>query len=94
MPFAYWAPTFIAQSELLNGQTGELMQVSIYPENQPDNSAETNYRIVTDEMSLAIRYDSAGKWVGLISDLPAKRKLIYKLDTYKTEGQDFLAVSK
>ncbi len=91
VPFAYWAPTFIAQSELLNGQTGELVPVSIRPERQNDNSVETSYRVETDEMSLVVRYDAKGNWVGLVSDLPAKRKLIYKLKTYKVENQELLA---
>jgi steroid 5-alpha reductase family enzyme len=89
VPFAYWAPTFVAQSELLNGQTGELVPVSITPESQL-NDLETSYRVETDEMSLAVRYDATGNWIGLISDLPAKRKLIYKIQIYKTENQDFL----
>jgi hypothetical protein len=38
-----------------------------------------------------VQYNAAGKWVGLVSDLPAKRKLIYKLQIYKAENQDFLA---
>ena len=91
VPFAYWAPTFVTQSELLNGQTGELVPVSIYPESPTENAAETSYRVETDEMSLAVRYDATGKWISLVSDLPAKRKLIYKLQTYKTESQGFLA---
>ena len=91
VPFAYWAPTFVAQSELLNGQTGELVPVSIYAEIPTENAAETSYRVETDEMSLAVQYDATGKWVGLVSDLPAKRKLIYKLEIYKAENQDFLA---
>ena len=90
VPFAYWAPTFVAQSELLNGQTGELVPVSITPESRL-NDLETSYRVETDEMLLTVRYDATGKWIGLISDLPAKRKLIYKLQIYKTENQDFLA---
>lgn len=91
VPFAYWAPTFIAQSELLNGQTGELVPVSIYPESQAGNAVETSYRVETDEMSLAVQYDARGKWIGLVSDLPAKRKLTYTLQIYKTENQSFLA---
>ena len=91
VPFAYWAPTFVAQSELLNGQTGELVSATIYPESQTDNTIEKNYRVETDEISIAVQYDPTGKWTGLVSDLPAKRKLIYKLKTYKTESQDFLA---
>ena len=84
VPFAYWAPTFIAQNELLNGQTGELVPVSIYPESQAGNAVETSYRVETDEMSLAVQYDARGKWIGLVSDLPAKRKLTYTLQIYKT----------
>ena len=91
VPFAYWAPTFIAQNELLNGQTGELVPVSIYPESQAGNAVETSYRVETDEMSLAVQYDARGKWIGLVSDLPAKRKLTYTLQIYKTENQSFLA---
>ncbi|MDB0050625.1 hypothetical protein N9F31_04125, partial [Pseudomonadales bacterium] len=72
-------------------QTGELVPVSIYPESPTENAAETSYRVETDEMSLAVQYDAAGNWLGLVSDLPAKRKLIYKLQTYKTESQSFLA---
>ena len=94
VPFAYWAPTFIAQNQLLNGQTGELVAVSIQPESQTDNFAETSYRVEADEMSLVVSYDADGKWDGLVSDLPAKRKLIYTLQTYETEGEDFLAVLK
>ena len=92
VPFAYWAPTFIAQSVLLNGQTGELVPVSIYRESHSDNTVGTSYRVETDDMSLVVQYDPTGKWVGLVSDLPVKRKLIYKLQAYKTESQDFLAL--
>ena len=94
VPFAYWAPTFIAQHTLLNGQTGELVPVSIYPENLTDSSTKTSYRVEADEMSLAVSYDADGKWIGLVSDLPAKRKLIYKLQSYKSQPVEFLASTR
>jgi steroid 5-alpha reductase family enzyme len=93
IPFAYWSPKFLHQQLLLNGQDGNIVYVSISRKEQKPNSEGSSFLVTANKMSITIHYDAAGNWVGLISELPANRKLIYKLIEHRVTQHSLLATS-
>ncbi len=82
--FAYWSPKLLTQTQLLNGQDGRLMPVTISPLTIENNEHVTqkSYRLQTDSLDLTLHYSNDGRWLGLESALPAGRQLVYKLENY------------
>ena len=86
--FAYWTPKLLTQTQLLNGQDGRLMPVTISPvsQNNDEPAAPKSYRLTADSLDLTLHYSHEGRWVGLESALPAGRRLVYKLEAYQNLG--------
>lgn len=80
--FAYWSPKLLTQTQLLNGQDGRLMPVTISP--ITTDSTGKSYRLQAKSLDLTLHYSSDGQWLGLESSLPAGRRLIYKLENYRS----------
>ena len=83
--FAYWSPKLLTQTQLLNGQDGRLMPVTIEPiitDGTADNTRKS-YRLQAESLDLTLHYSANGQWLGLESSLPAGRRLIYKLENYR-----------
>ncbi|MBL6814884.1 MAG: DUF1295 domain-containing protein [Pseudomonadales bacterium] len=78
MTFAYWTPKLLSQSQILNGQTGELVDVVITPENSADKDQHF-YALTGDKMDVRLGYDEAGNWRTLDSTLQNGRWLSYRL---------------
>jgi hypothetical protein len=78
MTFAYWTPKLLSQSQILNGQTGELVDVLIRPENSAD-SDQLIYALSGDKIDVRLGYDEAGNWRSLDSTLQNGRLLSYRL---------------
>ena len=86
--FAYWTPKLMEQTQLLNGQDGRLMPVTISPVSQKNDerTAQISYRLRAESLDLTLHYSHDGRWMGLESALPAGRRLIYKLENYHNLG--------
>ena len=78
MTFAYWTPKLLSQSQILNGQTGELVDVLIRPENSAD-SDQLIYALTGDKIDVRLGYDEVGNWRSLDSTLQNGRLLSYRL---------------
>ena len=78
MTFAYWTPKLLSQSQILNGQTGELVDVLIRPETSAD-SDRLLYALTGDKIDVRLGYDEAGNWRSLESTLQNGRLLSYRL---------------
>ena len=83
--FAYWNPEVLAESSLLNSQTGELMPIRVEP-----LPAETvtvlgeeirarKYRLQAEGVDLDLWYSPDQRWLGLESTVKGGRKLRYEL---------------
>ena len=83
--FAYWSPKLLTQTQLLNGQDGRLMPVTIEPiaNNDATDDTRKSYRLQAESLDLTLHYSANGRWLGLESSLPAGRRLIYKLENYR-----------
>ncbi|RPG30100.1 MAG: DUF1295 domain-containing protein [Gammaproteobacteria bacterium TMED92] len=84
--FAYWTKEFLARDTLLNGQDGTLVpvQFSNLASENPDSAERV--RLQADSLDLTLTYSNDGHWQGLESQLPAGRKLVYKLTSYRSEA--------
>ena len=83
--FAYWDPGFLAESELLNSQTGELMDVSIEELEQQNFSVRgesrlaNRYRVLARDVDLVLWYDDENRWLGLQSTTKDGHRIRYEL---------------
>jgi hypothetical protein len=84
--FAYWNPDILDEPELLNSQTGELLEVDIEPvatETLIVSGREVparRYRLQAKNMELDIWYSrDQGRWLALESTVKGGRKLRYEL---------------
>ena len=84
--FAYWNPDILDEPELLNSQTGELLQVDIEPvANETvtvrgEQVPARRYRLLAKNMELDIWYSQdQGRWLALESTVKGGRKLRYEL---------------
>ena len=84
--FAYWNPDILDEPELLNSQTGELLQVDIEPvANETvtvrgEQVPARRYRLLAKNMELDIWYSQdQGHWLALESTVKGGRKLRYEL---------------
>ena len=78
--FAYWSPSLLSQQQLLNGQTGDLVEISVAPLTPANQSLASNAYALTGEMiDITLGYDSKGNWRALESTLGNGRILSYHL---------------
>jgi hypothetical protein len=78
LTFAYWTPKLLSQSQILNGQTGELVDIVITTEDSAD-SDQLLYALTGDNIDVRLGYDEAGNWRTLDSTLQNGRLLSYRL---------------
>jgi len=85
MTFAYWDPSFLDQSRLLNPQTGDLEPVRV--QRKGNDRIETaggravpaeRYALSTGELTIDLWYNDDLGWVGLESDTGKGRRIIYR----------------
>jgi hypothetical protein len=83
--FAYWNPDILNEPELLNSQTGELLQVEVIKVADEtltvkgqDTSAE-RYRLTARNLKLDIWYSKDDRWLALESTVKGGRILRYEL---------------
>jgi hypothetical protein len=78
--FAYWSPSLLSRQQLLNGQTGDLVEISVAQLTPPDESLSRNAYALTGEMiDITLGYDTQGNWQTLESTLGNGRILSYHL---------------
>jgi steroid 5-alpha reductase family enzyme len=85
MTFAYWSPTLFSRQQLLNGQTGQVMDVIL--DQQPVSDTEptwTQYSLVADKIDITLGFDETGTWRSLVSKLQNGRTLTYHLRSEPT----------
>ncbi len=85
MSFAYWNPSFLEHSRLLNSQDGEYLEVEISePESvirkvRGENVAAVRYRLMAGELDLQLWYSTKNEWLALESRTKGDRILSYEL---------------
>jgi hypothetical protein len=85
MSFAYWNPAILAQTRLLNAQTGQLEDVQVERvgpgtvEVRGRPVAATAFRILGAALPIEIWYSAQDEWVGLDSVVTGGRRLSYRL---------------
>ena len=73
MTFAYWDPAILAQSRLLNVQTGQYMNVDVQRVGQAAIDVQgrpvttTQYRLRADKLDIDLWYGPGGEWLKLAS---------------------------
>lgn len=83
MSFAYWNPAILAQKQLLNGQTGEYLDVRVEPlgaETIPVRGTQTaarRYALDTAKFRIDLWYTADGSWVQLESHTESGRLVRY-----------------
>jgi hypothetical protein len=85
MSFAYWNPDFLQESQLLNPQTGEYVDVSV--ERVADEVLEvrgqpveaTRFRLTAYEVDLTLWYSSDDQWLALESVAKGGHIIRYEL---------------
>jgi len=84
MSFAYWNPRILLARRLLNGETGELLPMSITPEGTETVSVRgtpvtaSRYRISAPQLQIDLWY-AHDLWVALESPARGGRRLRYEL---------------
>lgn len=84
--FAYWTKEFLARDTLLNGQDGTLVPVQFSNLTSETTDSAQRVRLQADSLDLTLTYSNDGRWQGLESQLPAGRKLVYRLTSYRSEA--------
>jgi hypothetical protein len=85
MTFAYWNPQFLEQSQLLNPQTGEFLEVLVEEvgtdtlEVRGEPVAATRYRLTANEIDLTLWYSPNDEWLGLESVAKGGHIIRYEL---------------
>ncbi len=80
MTFAYWSPKILSRQQLLNGQTGQLVDVSIGRISSDDPGKDSNrYFLKGEKMDITLGFGEDGQWRSLNSILPNGRELTYHL---------------
>lgn len=80
MTFAYWSPKLLTQQQLLNGQTGQIVDVSIGPTQTAAATEEPNlYNLKGEKLDITLGFSASGQWRSLNSLLPNGRELTYHL---------------
>ena len=85
--FAYWAPNLRERSELLNGQTGDAVNVNFSI--TASHIATRNPQFVEmrgEQIAIVLEYGEDGTWRGLRSNLREGRTLQYTLASFSEAG--------
>lgn len=78
--FAYWSPSLLTRQKLLNGQTGDLVDVSVAQFTPPGEGFPKNaYSITGEKIDITLGYNTQGDWRALESRLGNGRRLSYHL---------------
>jgi hypothetical protein len=86
MSFAYWNPSFLEQSNLLNTQDGEFLDVEfsepVFEELPVVGGQRPSYRyhLAAGDLKLDLWYSADRQWLALESEVRGGRKLRYVLD--------------
>jgi hypothetical protein len=86
MSFAYWNPSFLEQSMLLNTQDGEFLDVAVSEpileelDVQGDKRPAYRYRLEAVDLELDLWYSPDREWLALESEVQGGRKLRYVLN--------------
>lgn len=83
--FSYWDPVILKSKQLLNSQTGELLEVKtqdlgndkIKVRNRQVSAR--HYRLITPKFSIELWYSKSGQWLALQSTTSSGKMLHYKL---------------
>ena len=86
--FAYWSPSLLSRQQLLHGQTGDLVEISVTPRNSsvPDMPL-ISYALTGDMINIVLGYDTQGRWRTLESTLGNGRLLSYHLRPQSTSNR-------
>jgi hypothetical protein len=82
--FAYWDPHFLKRPQLLNPQTGELVDVRLEAQGRERRAFRgravdaERYRLKADDLDITLWYTPDGDWIGLESDTGKGRMLRYE----------------
>lgn len=85
MTFAYWNPSILEASRLLNAQTGEYLEVDAKPTGKSRFKVGGNalsaeeWTLTTRERQIKLWYGPQQRWVGLESSTKGGRTLRYEL---------------
>jgi hypothetical protein len=86
MTFAYWNPAFLAQSRLLNPQTGHYVLAqarTVGPDEilvRGKRISASRHQLLAEDAVIDIWYSTDGEWVGLATTVGGARRLEYRLD--------------
>jgi len=86
MSFAYWNPTFLDQSTLINTQSGEFQQVIFSPPEfeelvvRGEVFPSWRYRLTAGNLNLNLWYSANREWLALESEVKGGRMLRYELE--------------
>jgi len=85
MTFAYWNPRFLDQSQLLNPQTGEFIDVTVEEvgeemlEVRGEPTAATRFRLTANEIDMTLWYSPDDEWLALESVAKGGHIIRYEL---------------
>lgn len=85
MTFAYWNPSILKQTKLLNPQTGEWLDVNIrfigkeLIDVRGQQQEAERYKLEAPKMNIELWYDANKKWLALRSITPEGYVVSYKL---------------
>jgi len=85
MSFAYWNPEFLKQTQLLNSQSGEYVEVQVSTpeptefEVNGEMRQALRYHLAAGPLKLQLWYSMNDEWLGLESETESGRILRYKL---------------
>jgi len=83
--FAYWDPSFLKTPQLLNSQTGELIDVNVQSIGQTrltiggEDIAARRYRLLGDKLQIDLWYSSEDRWLALESLTEGGRLIRYQM---------------
>ena len=79
LTFAYWTPKLLEQSQILNGQTGDIVDIDVAPMPSTNIDVTKRYALKGDKIDMHLAYDESGNWLALDSILENGRSLTYRL---------------
>ena len=79
LTFAYWTPKLLEQSQILNGQTGEIVDIDVAPMPSTNIDVTKRYALKGNKIDMHLAYDESGNWLTLDSILENGRSLTYRL---------------
>ena len=85
MTFAYWNPAFLAQSRLLNPQTGKYVLAqarTVGPDEilvRGERTSTTRHQLLAEDAVIDLWYSTDREWVGLATTVGGARRLEYRL---------------